>query len=134
MLAAMAWLPHRRRTGAVVGAALATGVLVAAGCSHEPAYCARARRAFDEIDRLDGDPASRGDAGAAQARLKAAFSDLDDGAPDEIGADVHVMTAYVAGLGAVGGSDPGASAEPPDVRAAGDRFAAWLGRTCDPGG
>jgi hypothetical protein len=137
MLAAMAWLPHRRRTGALVGAALATGVLVASGCSHEPAYCARARQAFDdidEIDRLAGDPAARGDLAAARARLTAAFSGLGDDAPDELRDDVHTMTDYLAGVsrdGAGGASAP-AGDEPPGVRAAGERFAAWLDRNCDP--
>jgi hypothetical protein len=126
----MASPPLRRRRRPALGVALAAALALSAGCGDDSAYCARAQRAFDEIDRLGQDAAARGDAQVGLQKLKAAFAGLDDGAPDEVRDDVRTMTGYVAGLHD-GGQLEGP--EPPEVQAAGDRFSAWLGRSCDPG-
>jgi hypothetical protein len=101
---------------------------VLTACGDDTAYCERARMAFDEIEQVAADPAARQDAADGLDRLKSAFASFDDDAPDEIRDDVAVLTEYVAG---VDRPEQLADPEPAEVRAAGDRFAAWLGRTCN---
>jgi hypothetical protein len=111
-------------------ALLALAVLLVPACGRDDqAYCRRAQDAFAEVERLGADPAARTDPRAGLDRIKGAFAGLEDGAPDEVRDDVRTMTAYVR---QVPDGEQLSRDEPPDVQAAGDRFAAWLGRTCPP--
>jgi hypothetical protein len=117
--------PVTRAAGALV---LVVAICLTAGCRRQDPYCERVRAAFDAIDDLRGDPQARTDPQEALTRLKGAFGQLRDGAPEEVHGDVDALLRYVDSLQS---SQDVARDEPADVRTAGDHLADWMGRACE---
>jgi hypothetical protein len=108
--------------------ALTAVLALAPACGDEQAYCARAQGAFEEVARASREAAAGPADQARLDRIRAAFAGLEEGAPDEIREDVRVMATWMTGLRH---GEQLAASEPPEVQAAGARFAAWLGSHCD---
>jgi hypothetical protein len=107
---------------------LTAALTLAPACGDDQAYCARARGAFEEVALASREGGTGPSDQARLDRIRGAFADLDEGAPDEIREDVRVMAAWITG---VQDGEQLTAAEPPEVQAASARFAAWLGSHCD---